>query len=262
MYITATTQNWSKKCCMQYLFPTFNYINYKNKTSIFHLSCSLPTEGTLNPSSDPLSLAHPSPEVPQWWGWRAEHFGHCIHHPGQVPAVRSHPCLARWGRDGQKEPRLQGWLERLSQGQDGTCKPRGSGLSLAQPSECGCKLLLSPAESGCRPCSAAPAPGMLSQGARGAGAGAALAGGALTPHLCLATLGLAAQTGPWLGHGPQAPLLLGLCSSTWLCPASKDFGEQKQDRRQVSAKEVGHTFCSLSLGVSKLGERLKWFKIQ
>lgn len=78
MYITATTQNWSKKCYMQYLFPIFNYTGYKIKTSIFHLSCSLPTEGTLNPSSDPLSLAHPSPEVPQWWGWRAEHFGHCI----------------------------------------------------------------------------------------------------------------------------------------------------------------------------------------
>lgn len=70
MYITATTQNLSKKCYMQYLFPLINYTSYKNKTSIFHLSSSLPTEGTLNPSSDPLSLAHPSPEVAQWLGWR------------------------------------------------------------------------------------------------------------------------------------------------------------------------------------------------
>lgn len=255
MYITATTQNWSKKCYMQYLFPIFNYTGYKIKTSIFHLSCSLPTEGTLNPSSDPLSLAHRSPEVPQWWGWRAEHFGHCItwdrsqqwdHNPcGAIPASHS------WGRDGQNESGLLAWLERQSQGQDGTCKPRGSGLSLAQLSECGCKLLLSPAESGCRPRSAAPAPRMLSQGARGAGAGAALAGGAQTPHLCLATLGLAAQTGPQvldLATGPQPLCSLGSPAQHCSVLHLGFLDSRNQTGDKYLPKEVGTHLLLLKFG--------------
>lgn len=93
MYITAITQNLSKKCCMQYLSPLFNYTGYKNKISILHPSGSLPTEGTLNPSSDPLSLAHPSPVFPHWLGWRTEPLEHGIPLGQQVSAMRPQP----WG---------------------------------------------------------------------------------------------------------------------------------------------------------------------
>lgn len=140
MYITAITQNLSKKCCMQYLFPLFNYTGYKNKTSILHLSGSLPTEGTLNPSSDPLSLAHPSPAAPQWLGWRTEPLEHCFPWDSrsqqwdlspEEPSLPPSRCRALRGRAGQKEPGLLGWLERLGGG--GWClQPRGSVLSLAQ----------------------------------------------------------------------------------------------------------------------------------
>lgn len=278
MYITATTQNWSKKRFMQYLFPLFNYTSYKNKTSICHLSCSLPAEGTLNPSSDPSSLAHPSPEVHQWLGRRAEHFEHCItwgsrsqqwdHNPwGAIPASQVlQATVGKW------------WSGDRAAGVAGKAVPRGrmvpaSPGAVASPwlswTECGCRLLLTPCESSCLPRSAAPASRMLSQSARGAAAGAALAQGAQIPRLCVwpcwawePKLVPQSMAGPWLGHRSPATLLLGLCSSAFRCPASKVYGEQKQDRRQIYAKGDGSTFSSWSLEVSKLGERLNWFKIQ
>lgn len=130
---------------MQYLFPLFNCTSYK--TSIFRLSCSLPIEGTVKPSSDPSSLAHPSPEVHQWLGRRAEHSEHCItwgsrsqqrdHNPwGAIPA--SQVLQGTGGSDGQNEPRLLGWLERLAQGEGGCLQAQGqwpllgtAGLSVA-----------------------------------------------------------------------------------------------------------------------------------
>lgn len=99
---------------MQYLFSLFNYTSYENKTSIFHFSCSLPTEGTVNPSSDPSPLAHPSPEVHQWWGQRAEHFEHCIawgsrsqpwdHNPwGAIPASQVlQGTVGKWWSEGTR----------------------------------------------------------------------------------------------------------------------------------------------------------------
>lgn len=114
---------------MQYLFPLFNYTSYKKKTSIFHLSCSLPREGTLNPSCDPSSLAHPSPEVYQWLGRRAEHFEHCNtwgsrsqqwdHNPWRaIPASQVlQGTVGKWWSEGNRAagvagkalPRGQGW---------------------------------------------------------------------------------------------------------------------------------------------------------
>lgn len=167
MYITAITQNLSKKCCMQYLSPLFNYTGYKNKTSILHPSGSLPTEGTLNPSSDPLSLAHPSPVFPHWLGWRTEPLEHGIPWGSrsqqwdlnpEEPSLPPSCCRALWGRAGQKDPGLLEWL-----GAGGWClQPRG--LSLAQlgwvwlktPSQPGWEQLLAPLQDDSRAQDAEP----------------------------------------------------------------------------------------------------------
>lgn len=222
MYITATIPDLSKKCCMQYLFPLINYTSYKNKTSIFHLSGSLPTEGTLNPSSDLMSLAHPSPEVPQWLGWRESTWSTAF--PGaaglssettapEEPSLPPTCCRARWGRAGQKEPGhgWKGW-----EGEDGVCRPRAVASSWHSWAECGCKLFLSPGGSSCWPHLAAPASRMLSQSARSAGAGAALAEGA---QIHISVFGHSRPGSPnWsprtcqvldLASGPQALCSLG-----------------------------------------------------
>lgn len=247
---------------MQYLFPLYNYTSYKNKTSICHLSCSLPAEGTLNPSSDPSSLAHPSPEVHQWLGWRVEHSEHCItwgsrsQQRARPQPLRSHPCpTSAAGHCGEVMVEGNG-----AAGVAGKAVPRGRMVSaspgaVASPwlswTECGCRLLLTPCESSCSSCSAAPASRMLSQSARGAGAGAGLAQGAQIPLLCVwpcwawePQVVPQSMADACLGHRSPATLLLGLCSSAFRCPASKVFGEKKQDRRQIYAKGDGSTFSS------------------
>lgn len=83
---------------MQYLFPSFNYTSYKSKTSVSHLSYSLPTDGTLKPRPDPSSLTHPSPEVQSmirmkdWEFWAMYHLGQQVSAVRPQP-LRSRPCL-------------------------------------------------------------------------------------------------------------------------------------------------------------------------
>lgn len=214
MYITAITQNLSKKCCMQYLSPLFNYTGYKNKTSILHPSGSLPTERTLNPSSDPLSLAHPSPVFPHWLGWRTEPLEHGIPWGSrsqqwdlnpEEPSLPPSCCRALWGRAGQKDPGLLEWL-----GAGGWClQPRG--LSLAQlgwvwlktPSQPGWEQLLAPLQDDSRAQDAEP------ECKRCWGWSSSGRGSTDATPLCLATLGLGAQTGlPEYARSltrPQAP---------------------------------------------------------
>lgn len=250
---------------MQCLFPLFNYTSCKNKTSIFHLS--LPTEGTLNLILCPLH----SPALGSISDWDEGWALWALHRRGQqVPAETTspeEPALPP-GNAGHRGKRCPEGIRAA--GTSGKAVPRGrclqaqgSGLSLAQ---LGWVRLQTPPEPGGSSCwshTAAPAPGCWAGVQEVPGLEQLCRGSTDPASLCLATLGLGAQSGPqsvpgpWLGHSAPWALQLSIAlSCIW------GFGEQNRDRRQICAKGDGSTCSSWSLGVSKLRGRLNRFKIQ
>lgn len=262
---------------MQYLFPLFNYTSNKNKSSHSFFIFPTPFQQMAHKKQGLiLCLLHtPALKSSQWLGWRTESFEQCIiwgnrsqlwdHKPQEaIPAPSAVCCRVPWRSGGKNEMGLVGWLKTPARGRIMSANQIRSGLLLASSVAANSywphvrEQLLVPlrcpsvqdAEQMCKRC----------RGWSSSSHGWASTVRHLSAWPCCARESkLVPQSvpGPCLGHRPPDTLLLGPCISALLPLASRVFGEQKQDRRQIHAKGDGRSFSSWSLGVANLGEKVE-----
>lgn len=217
-------------------FPPFNYLSYKNKTTVFIFP--LPSNrGHIHTEAWSFSLAHPSPEAPA------------------VLRVKDRVLWAgdwspgAWRSGAKGKTGAVGAGRALTRGEMVAASPICSGLLLGIASSS--LAATDPVwDSSCWSCSAARACRRL-RGARGARAGAVRASTGSASVPLLGYLGPGAQPGP-LERG-AAGTEPGPCHSA---PTSRLVKAQEQNRWELSANGGGSASGSWSLGVANLEEKV------